>query len=235
MKDPAFLFYTSDFLTGTMLMSDEQVGKYIRLLCLQHQKGRLSEKHMLNICKTYDEDIYEKFVKDEQGLYYNSRLEGESIKRAKFAESRRNNAKGKRKTTKKPLKAYAKHMEDVNENVNKDKKENNTTDCEILINYSFEEFWNLYDKKVGDKIKLEKKWNKLTDELRTKILFYVREYKVSQPDKKYRKNPETFFNNESWNDELITNNNGNKNDKFTENLRTAGENLLRKYAAEAEQ
>ena len=56
-KDPAFLFYSSDFLTGTMFLSDEQVGKFIRLLCVQHQKGRLSEKHMLSICKAYDSDI----------------------------------------------------------------------------------------------------------------------------------------------------------------------------------
>ena len=43
-KDPAVLFYTSDFLSGTFTMTNEQVGKYIRLLCLQHQKGRLTEK-----------------------------------------------------------------------------------------------------------------------------------------------------------------------------------------------
>ena len=47
MKDPAFLFYSSDFLSGTMLMTDEEVGKDIRLLCLQHQKGHLKEKDML--------------------------------------------------------------------------------------------------------------------------------------------------------------------------------------------
>ena len=58
MKDPAFLFYSSDFLSGTMLMSDEDVGKYIRLLCLQHQKGHLKEKEMLNICKEFNEDIF---------------------------------------------------------------------------------------------------------------------------------------------------------------------------------
>ena len=49
-KDPAFLFYPSDFLTGTMFMTDEQVGKYIRLLCAQHQKGHLCEKR-------HDEDM----------------------------------------------------------------------------------------------------------------------------------------------------------------------------------
>lgn len=51
MKDPAFLFYSSDFLSGTMLMTDEEIGQYIKLICLQHQKGHLKEKDILNICK----------------------------------------------------------------------------------------------------------------------------------------------------------------------------------------
>lgn len=91
MKDPAFLFYSSDFLSGTMLMTDEEVGQYIKLLCLQHQKGHLKEKDMLNICKTYNEDIFSKFKKDEEGNYYNERLEHEANKRKAYSESRRNN------------------------------------------------------------------------------------------------------------------------------------------------
>lgn len=95
MKDPAFLFYSSDFLSGTMLMSDEQIGQYIKLLCLQHQKGHLKEKDMLNICKTYDEDIFSKFKKDEEGNYYNERLDSEVKRRKSYSESRRNNRKKK--------------------------------------------------------------------------------------------------------------------------------------------
>ena len=95
MKDPAFLFYSSDFLSGTLLMTDEQIGQYIKLLCLQHQKGHLKEKDMLNICKTYDEDIFSKFLKDEEGNYYNERLENETNKRKAYSESRRNNRRKK--------------------------------------------------------------------------------------------------------------------------------------------
>lgn len=91
MKDPAFLFYSSDFLAGTMLMTNEDVGKYIKLLCLQHQKGHLKEKEMLSICGNYNEDIFNKFKKDEEGNYYNERLEYESNKRKAYSESRRNN------------------------------------------------------------------------------------------------------------------------------------------------
>lgn len=39
MKPPAFQFYPSDFIMGTMAMTPEQVGAYIRLLCYQWENG----------------------------------------------------------------------------------------------------------------------------------------------------------------------------------------------------
>lgn len=133
MKDPAFLFYSSDFLSGTMLMTDEEIGQYIKLLCLQHQKGHLKEKDMLNICKTYNEDIFSKFIKDEEGNYYNERLEYESNKRKAYSESRRNNRKKKeeKETYEEDMKnicnSYEEHMgnENINENINITLKKNN--------------------------------------------------------------------------------------------------------------
>jgi hypothetical protein len=195
-KDPAVLFYTSDFLSGTFTMDNEQVGKYIRLLCLQHQKGKLSEKDMLSICKAYDNEIWDKF-KVEDGLYYNDRMYNETIRRQKFSESRRNNAKSPKKES--TCEAYAKHMET--------ETENRTITINENINIDFEWFWNEYDKKVGDKQKLKKKWNKLTDEERQNAMNYIELYKQSVPDKQFRKNPETFLNNKSWNDEIINRNN----------------------------
>jgi uncharacterized protein YdaU (DUF1376 family) len=123
-KDPAFLFYTQDFYTGTQFFSDEQVGKYIRLLCAQHQHGHLPEKHMLSICKTHDEDVFHKFVKDEAGLYYNKRLEIEVNKRNSYTESRRNNAQHPKKQKVKKKKAYVKHMDTHMENENDNEIEN---------------------------------------------------------------------------------------------------------------
>jgi len=191
-KDPAVLFYTSDFLSGTFTMDNEQVGKYIRLLCLQHQKGKLSEKDMLSICKAYDNEIWDKF-KVEDGLYYNERMFNETIRRQKFSESRRNNAKSPKKES--IREAYAEHMET--------ETENRTITINEDINIDFEWFWNEYDKKIGDKQKLKKKWNKLTDEERQNAMNYLDLYKQSVPDKQFRKNPETFLNNKSWNDEII--------------------------------
>lgn len=72
-----------------------------------------------------------------------------------------------------------------------------------IINIDFEVFWNLYDKKIGDKTKLIKKWASLKDSEREAIIEYIPKYKQAQPDKQFRKNADTFFNNKSWNDELI--------------------------------
>lgn len=68
---------------------------------------------------------------------------------------------------------------------------------------SFEKFWNLYDKKVGDKEKVKPKWNALNDENKKFIMAYIPNYKNSQPDKIYRKNPMTFLNQKGWKDELL--------------------------------
>ena len=100
MKDPAFLFYSADFQIGTEDMTDEQVGKYIRLMCRQHLKGHISEEHMKKICKTYDKDVYEKFEIDENGFYYNVRLDAEIEKRRRYSESRAKNRQGKKNTDK---------------------------------------------------------------------------------------------------------------------------------------
>jgi hypothetical protein len=69
-------------------------------------------------------------------------------------------------------------------------------------NIPFEYFWNTYDKKT-DRQPCEKIWNKLSDEDRKAIMDYIPRYKISQPHKQYRKNPQTFLNNKSWLDEII--------------------------------
>jgi uncharacterized protein YdaU (DUF1376 family) len=43
-KAPAFQLYVDDFLAGTIEMSAEEVGVYIRLLCLQWSKGVVTER-----------------------------------------------------------------------------------------------------------------------------------------------------------------------------------------------
>lgn len=89
---------------------------------------------------------------------------------------------------------------------NKPKTDNNIENENKNNNdYSFEKVWELYDKKVGEKSKIQKKWEKLPNYEKQKIIAYIPDYIKSNPDKKYRKNFETFLNNKSWNDEIIEN------------------------------
>jgi hypothetical protein len=95
-KDPAILFYTSDFLVGTMTMNNEQVGKYIRALCIQHQQGHMDEDKFTQIVGN-DKEVRKKFRRDRNLMWYNSRLEEECNKRSEFVKSRLTNLKSKRK------------------------------------------------------------------------------------------------------------------------------------------
>jgi hypothetical protein len=199
MKDPAFLFYSQDFFTGTATMSMEDKGKYITILCLMHQQGRMTEETICFLVGSVSVNLKSKFKIDENGFWYNERLEIESEKRAKFTESRRNNGiqGGRPKKTDKPNgkpkrnhmdKHMGNHMEDENENE--------------IINISFIKVWELYDKKVGLKPKLEHKWMSLSDQDREDAIIHIAKYKLAQPDKQFRKNFETYLNNRAWEDEL---------------------------------
>ena len=97
-------------------------------------------------------------------------------------------------------KAYTEHWQPSgNQMATQDKiKEDKIKEDKIL----FSEFWDLYDKKIG-RPKSEKKWDSLSLEEQKKVLSYLPRYKAATPDKKFRKNPETFFNNKSWEDELV--------------------------------
>lgn len=46
---------------------------------------------MLNICSTYDNPVWKKFSKDENGFWFNERMEIEIKKRVNWCQSRRNN------------------------------------------------------------------------------------------------------------------------------------------------
>lgn len=97
MNNPAVLFYTSDFLVGTMMMENDHIGMYIKLLCLQHQKSVLTERDMLRVCGEYIEDVFTKFEKDENGNYYNKRMREEIERRESYVNGRRSNRKSSKK------------------------------------------------------------------------------------------------------------------------------------------
>ena len=71
------------------------------------------------------------------------------------------------------------------------------------VNIEFSDFWNLYDYKKGNKIKIENKWLSLKDDERTAIMDHLPLYVASTPDKQWRKHPYTYLNNQGWEDEMV--------------------------------
>ena len=111
-----------------------------------------------------------------------------------------------------PLNTSVKHN---NKDINN--KYNNT-------NIPFSDFWNLYDKKVGDLPKLKKKWALLKDKERTKVMDHLPLYVPSTPNKKYRKDPYTYLNNSGWTDEIIIEDISDKTETLDEQITRRNQN-----------
>ncbi len=188
-KDPAFLFYSSDFLTGTFLMSDEQVGIYIRLLCYQHQHGRICDDDMKIMCKSHHAFMLRKFSKDDSGLFYNFRLEEEINKRRNYSESRRKNRTNAENEDKKPEKhskintskpknissSYVQHMENENEIVNVDvntneKRKSNRAEKKIVYPFDTPDFIKTWELFLQYKIQRKEKYTQIGEQAQLKKL-----------------------------------------------------------------
>src|SRR5690349_8976468 len=114
-KDPAFLFYPGDYVSGTMHLDFESKGAYIDLLMLQFQKDQVSI-HMIKQVLGHRFDhiwplINDKFT-EKSGMFWNERLRIEKEKRIKFCKSRKDN----RNSPKDITTHMSQHME--NENIN---------------------------------------------------------------------------------------------------------------------
>jgi uncharacterized protein YdaU (DUF1376 family) len=129
-KDPAFLFYPGDWLGGTLGMTFEEKGAYMEILMLQFNRGHMTTHMIGHVIGHHWDKIKVKFKQDENGLWYNERLEQEQEKRKKFVKSRKNNIKGENQHTKNKINNGHKtthmnghmtsHMENENEDVIED-------------------------------------------------------------------------------------------------------------------
>lgn len=105
-KAPAFQLYTDDFLAGTIEMSQEEVGQFIRLLCHQWNRGSIpveTEKQQRLAGGCVSVDVLAKFDYCEDGLLRNNRLESVRTEKGKFLQSQ--SAKGKLSAEKRRLEA----------------------------------------------------------------------------------------------------------------------------------
>lgn len=104
--------------------------------------------------------------------------------------------------------AFARWNKDANalppqsdSNAIKEKKEKEKKEKEIKEKL-FDEFWELYQKKVG-KPNAIKEWNKLTLDEMEKVIEVCPKYITYHQDPKFRKDPERFLKYKCWNDEII--------------------------------
>jgi len=100
-KDPAILWYWNDWNGGTSTFTRHLKGCYIDLLSSQFNSGRLSLAEIKTVLgadfgPTWP-SLQKKFRKDENGLYYNERMEDEKEKRKKFTDGRKKNLEGSKK------------------------------------------------------------------------------------------------------------------------------------------
>ena len=219
-KDPAFLMYSSDFITGTSDLTDQEVGQYIKLLCMQHQKKSLSLKLIGLVCKGEPSlDVLAKFKKDSDGNYYNERLRDVILKRSSASKRQRENAL--KRWNKDANSMPTKYQTDAKSMPLETETETETeTITEIEIYPTCEDFWNLYDKKVGSKKEIARKFKKLNQKTKQQIMEYLPEYIKSTPNKTFRKNPRTFLDVEAWHDEIILRNDTIKKDsKYTDSFK----------------
>lgn len=160
-KDPAFLFYPSDFLTGTMFMTNEQIGIYIRLLCSQHQHGGIIDKDSFNALVGNNLLIKNKFVETETG-FYNERLTIEMDKRNKKSNNMSDTAKEVWKKRKEQKQCKSKENE-YKSNTNVKENDTNviqTVDVNRNINrdYIDKEFLEIFNKWMQYKSERKEKY-----------------------------------------------------------------------------
>lgn len=242
LRDQPYLpLFVQDFLTDEKLneCSAQATGVYIKIMCLMHksedygtillkQKDKQNANQInnfaLKLAKLLPfnfEVIYGSLheLLEEKVLH----VEGDILKQKRMIEdgdiSLKRSQSGKEggKATQKNI-LFAKAKEQAKDEANSEYESDNDNEIVLnTINVHFGDFWELYDKKVGEKGKLQKKWENLKPGEREKAMLYIPSYKIAQPDKKFRKDPSTFINNKSWNDELIYSKNHNNGTAYRGN------------------
>lgn len=225
-KDPAFLFYSGDCLKDVQFMSLRAQGVYLQLICAHMSNICVDISHvnlLLDQIDQVDQNSIKRVLNEIPGGFEIPWVSASIMKRRAYSESRKaNRGKGKNKSDQimtQISNTYVGHMvnENENENVIVNKTENEKIEVEIFP--TFEDFWNQYDKKVG-RPRCEKLWEGIKQRERESIVDHLDKYIPSTPDKKYRKNPDTYLRNKGWEDEVFDNNlntqkNGNSKTNYS--------------------
>lgn len=92
-KDPAFLFYPADWTGGTSTLSRFLKGCYMDILVAQFNCGRLSLEEIKTVLGSDFGSswptLQKKFTKDQDGLFFNEKLQSEVQKRKDYSKKQK--------------------------------------------------------------------------------------------------------------------------------------------------
>jgi hypothetical protein len=150
----------------------------------------LDSLHENKIFEVIDGNIYIKYLSEQLNEFENTSERNSKIAKEGWEKRRKQKETSERNAN--ALRTQSESNAIREDEIREDK----------IINISFDVFWNLYNKKKGDKDKCEGKWNKLKNEERQKIIDTLPTFLKSITDKKYQPYPERYLNNKRWNDEI---------------------------------
>lgn len=256
LRDQPYMpLFVQDFLTDEKLneCSASATGVYIKIMCLMHKSEQYGVILVRQKDKQTDDQIKNfalKFAKllpfsfdvihtaliellDEKVLAIDGDVLGQKrmIEDGKLSVTRSKSGREGGLITQANIN-FAKATDQAKDRANTEYEYDSEIETDVLrdLKESFAAFWDLYDKKVGEKGKLLKKWAAVKPADRIAIMEYIPKYKLAQPNKKYRKHPATFLSGKSWLDELIydkpTNNGAHQQQPSKSNAKNAGLNKL---------
>ena len=159
-KDPAFMMYSGDFLSGTFTMTMEQRGKYVTLMCIQHQKGYLTSADMKSVLNEEDYLLAEKFYKADDGNWYNQKMTDVINERKEYTANRLKNFHKKDDVNTHIDNHKSSHMElhtgDEDEDENQDRNlDENETDNEYVVGSEEAELEEYYQEAYNQELERE--------------------------------------------------------------------------------
>ena len=239
---PYFPMYVDDYLTDEKLnmCKPSSQGIYIKILCIMHksehygcillkQKDKQDENVCLNFARklarllpfTIDE-INDAIIDllDEKVLYLDDDMlcQKRMIKDHSISVSRSKAGSKGGTSTQQKNKNFAKakteaNSVNVNEYVNEDVNSNESLNKKG--DFDFNQFWDLYDKKL-DLVPCQREWMNIDEPEYSKILEHVPKYVNATPEKKYRKKPLNYLKDRTWLDSELPNNEKDSDNQFTD-------------------
>ncbi|HRC82057.1 MAG TPA: hypothetical protein PLF27_11810 [Sedimentibacter sp.] len=197
---PYFKFQPSEWVTGDItLCSMEAQGLFINLCCFYWIKDcsislTNAQQRFSNHVTSLEELLSKEIIKVNSDNKIIIEFLDEQMQKFSDISAKRSKSGSMR------AQANAKQMQSkckANANILRDRERDRED-----INIPFEIFWDSYGRKEGDKSACIKKWHKLKDEDRQKIIDTLPVFLSKIKDKQFQPYPATYLNQQRWNDEV---------------------------------